>query len=315
MTIHELLIAPFDDYGFMRRALVASVALGLGAGPVGVLLVLRRMSLFGEALSHAVLPGAAVGFVAAGGLSLLSMGAGGVVAGLVVALLSGLVSRNGALKEDASLASFYLISLALGVLIVSLRGSNIDLLHVLFGTILAVDAQAMYIVGGIATFTLAVLVLVYRPLVMECFDPAFMRAVGGRGPLYHLLFLLLVTINLVSGFQTLGTLMAVGMMMLPAIISQFWNFSLPVMFVASALSAIFSGFVGLLISYHLGFPSGPSIILTSGFIYVISLLLSPRGVVQRFIKRSPGQPSLSKTSYSKGKLLKWIFVSNDTSMR
>src|SRR6201996_1326624 len=119
----------------MRRALVACLALSIGSGPIGVLLMLRRMSLVGDAMSHAILPGAAVGFLVSG-LSLPAMGLGGMVAGLAVALLSGFVSRTTVLKEDASFASFYLASLAAGVLLVSLRGSSVDLLHVLFGTIL-----------------------------------------------------------------------------------------------------------------------------------------------------------------------------------
>ncbi|WP_176083088.1 metal ABC transporter permease [Martelella sp. HB161492] len=285
MSPYELLFQPFIDYGFMRRALVAALALGLSSGPVGVLLMLRRMSLMGDAMSHAVLPGAAVGFLVAGSLSLLAMGLGGLVAGLSVALLSGLVSRTTSLKEDASFASFYLTSLALGVLIVSLKGSNIDLLHILFGTILAIDAHAIILVGGITTFTLIMLALVYRPLVTECFDPGFLRAVGGLGPLYHFLFLLLVVLNLVAGFQALGTLMAVGMMMLPAAIAQLWARTLPAMFVVAATSAAVSGFVGLLVSYHLGFASGPTIILTASLIYGASLVAGPSGWVRRLVKR------------------------------
>ncbi|MEX1154568.1 metal ABC transporter permease, partial [Parvibaculum sp.] len=133
--LYTALIEPFVEYGFMRRALVACLALALGAGPVGTFLVLRRMSLMGDAMGHAILPGAAIGFLVAG-LSLWAMSLGGFVAGLTVVLLAGIVSRVTALREDASLAGFYLISLALGVLIVSMRGSSVDLLHVLFGTIL-----------------------------------------------------------------------------------------------------------------------------------------------------------------------------------
>jgi zinc/manganese transport system permease protein len=284
MSLYALFVSPFVDYGFMRRALVASIALGLGSGPVGVLLMLRRMSLVGDAMSHAVLPGAAIGFLIAGGLSLPAMGLGGLIAGLSVALLSGLVSRTTVLKEDASFASFYLASLAIGVLIVSLRGSNIDLLHVLFGTILAINVEAIYLVGAIASLTLIVLAVVYRPLVAECFDPGFLRAVGGRGPLYHFLFLFLVVINLVAGFQTLGTLMAVGMMMLPAAIAQLWARTLPVMIAIAALTAALSGFVGLLISYHLRFASGPSIILTAAIIYGASLLIGPEGALRRLVQ-------------------------------
>lgn len=281
MTLHELLAAPFLDYGFMRRALVACFALGLGSGPVGVFLMLRRMSLVGDAMSHAVLPGAAVGFLVAGGLSLPAMGLGGLVAGLSVALMSGLVSRATALKEDASFASFYLTSLALGVLIVSLRGSNVDLLHVLFGTILAIDAQALVLIGAISSATLLTLALVYRPLVLECFDPGFLRAAGGGGPFFHLLLLFLVVLNLVAGFQALGTLMAVGLMMLPASVAGLWARTLPGMALVAAVTAIVSGYCGLIVSFHLGLASGPTIILSASFIYVLSLLFAPSGLVRR----------------------------------
>lgn len=285
MTLESAFIAPFVDYGFMRRALVACLALALGSAPVGVLLMLRRMSLMGDAMSHAILPGAAIGFLIAGGLSLPAMGFGGLVAGLSIAMLSGVISRTTALREDASFASFYLTSLALGVLIVSLRGSNIDLLHVLFGTILAIDARALYLVGGIASLTLVTLATVYRPLVAECFDPGFLRAVGGRGSLYHFLFLLLVVLNLVAGFEALGTLMAVGLMMLPAAVARLWAQSLPMMFATAALTAALSGYLGLVASFHFALASGPTIILTASCIYGLSLLVSPSGLLRRIYPR------------------------------
>ncbi|TXI05920.1 MAG: metal ABC transporter permease [Rhizobium sp.] len=285
MTVYDIFLAPFADYGFMRRALIACVCLGLGSGPIGVFLMLRRMSLMGDAMSHAVLPGAAIGYLIAGSLSLTAMGLGGLVAGLSVALLSGLVSRATVLQEDASFASFYLTSLALGVLIVSLRGSNIDLLHVLFGTILAIDAPALYQIGAITTVTLLALAVIYRPLVMECFDPGFLRAVGGRGPLYHFLFLLLVVLNLVASFQALGTLMAVGLMMLPAAVAQLWSRSLPAMMAIATGTAMASGYIGLIASYHLEFASGPTIIITASLIYGLSILFAPSGVARRFFPR------------------------------
>jgi zinc/manganese transport system permease protein len=283
MNMYDAIIHPFIEYGFMRRALIGCLALGIGSGPIGVLLMLRRMSLMGDAMSHAVLPGAAIGFLIAGGLSLPAMGLGGIVAGLVVALLAGVVSRTTVLKEDASFASFYLTSLALGVLIVSLRGSNIDLLHVLFGTILAIDATALYFVGTIASFTLIVLAVVYRPLVVECFDPGFLRSVRGGGSFYHVLFLFLVVLNLVAGFQALGTLMAVGLMMLPASIAQLWARTLPMMMVTAAAVAVVSGLLGLIISYNFAVASGPTIILVAATLYCISLLLCPSGALRRLL--------------------------------
>ncbi|AHJ63009.1 Manganese transport system membrane protein [Granulibacter bethesdensis] len=280
MTVYQAVIEPFVTFGFMRRALLASIALSLGAGPVGVLLLLRRMSLVGDAMSHAVLPGAALGFLAFG-LSLPAMGLGGLIAGLAVSLLSGSVSRVTVLKEDAAFASFYLTSLAAGVMIVSLRGSGIDLLHVLFGTILAIDSSSLFLIGTIASVTLITLAIIYRPLVMECFDPGFLFMVSGRGPVIHFIFLFLVVINLVAGFQTLGTLMAVGLMMLPSATARLWTEALPPMMALASAIACLSGLTGLIVSFHLGVASGPSIVLSAAVFYLFSLFFSRHGLLLR----------------------------------
>jgi zinc/manganese transport system permease protein len=292
MTFYEVAVAPFAEFGFMRRGLIGCLALALGCGPIGTILVIRRMSLMGDALSHAVLPGAALGFIFAG-LWLPAMTLGGIAVGLAVALLSGLVTRLTPLREDASFAAFYLISLALGVLLVSTHGSNVDLLHLLFGSILAVDDTALILIGAIATLSLLALAAMYRPLVVECFDPGFLRAVGGRGGLVHTLFLGLVVLNLVAGFQALGTLMAVGLMMLPAAAARFWARELWSLSASSSALALASAFLGLLLSYHLGLPSGPAIILVAGLGYAASVLFGPRDSLRAIYfrhasARSPG---------------------------
>lgn len=282
---YSLLIEPLTAYAFMRRALVACLALALGSGPIGVFLVLRRMALMGDAMSHAVLPGAAIGFIFAG-LSLGAMSLGGLIAGLAVALLAGVVSRTTVLKEDASLAGFYLASLALGVLLVSIYGSAVDLLHVLFGSILAVDDQGLLFVAGVASFTLITLALIYRPLVAECFDPTFLRSVGARGSVIHLIFLVLVVLNLVAGFQALGTLMAVGLMMLPAAAARFWSESVAGSIAFATGTAMASGVIGLLISYHFELPSGPAIVLTAAVVYLASIVFGSRaGLLARYRRR------------------------------
>jgi zinc/manganese transport system permease protein len=270
-TLHELLITPFTEFGFMRRALVACVALALGSAPVGTLLVLRRMSLVGDAMAHALLPGAAIGFALAG-FSLVAMGGGGFIAALLVALLAGWVSHATAQREDASFAAFYLIALAAGVMIVSTHGTPVDLMHVLFGSILAVDDAALLLVAGVASTTLVALALLYRPLLVECVDPGFLRTVGGPGRLMHFGFLALVVLNLVAGFQALGTLMAVGLMMLPATAARFWARDVWSLAAVAALLAMASGAGGLLLSFHLSLPSGPAIVLFAGVAYIASLL-------------------------------------------
>lgn len=269
--LYDVLIQPFVDFAFMRRALVAVIAVAIVAGPLGVFLQLRRMSLMGDALAHAILPGVAAGFFLFG-LDLWAMSVGGLAACLVVALLSGAVARLTALKEDSSLAALYLISLALGVLIVSLKGSPRDLLHILFGSLLSIGADGLVLVVATAILSLLIFALIYRTLVVECFDPAYLRAVGGRGALAHMAFLILIVINLVAAIQALGTLMAVGLMILPAASARFWARSVGSMVLTGSGLALASGLVGLLASYHIDLPPGPAIVLAAGLAYAVSVI-------------------------------------------
>ncbi len=272
-----LLIEPFTEFDFMRRALVACVVLTIGAGPVGVLLLLRRMSLVGDAMAHAVLPGAALGFMIAGP-SLLAMTIGGGVAGLLMAALAGVVSRRTLLREDASFSGFYLCALALGVLLVSLRGSQIDVLHLLFGSVLAIDGAALLLMGSITSISTLLLLLFYRPLVLEAFDPHFLQTTLARGArqraIYHTLFLLLVVLNMVAAFQTLGTMLALGLMMLPAATARLHCATLPAMMACATLYGLLASAAGLLISYYSNAPSGAAIVLCAGFVYAIALLVA-----------------------------------------
>jgi zinc/manganese transport system permease protein len=278
MMISQIFLSPFSEFEFMRRALAAVIALSLGGGPIGVFLMLRRMSLVGDAMAHAILPGAAIGFLLSG-LNLFAMTTGGLVAGFAVALLAGLVSRSTGVKEDASLATFYLASLALGVTIVSVKGTNVDLLHVLFGNILAMDDPTLLLVAINATITLLVLAVIYRPLVIESVDPLFLRTVSRAGAPAHLVFLALIVINLVSGFQALGTLLAVGLMILPAGIARFWSRDITPMICIAVVSAIASGYIGLVLSFQTRIPSGPAIILVAAVLYLGSVLFGRVGGV------------------------------------
>jgi zinc/manganese transport system permease protein len=283
--IWDTAFAPFAEFAFMRRALVATLALSLSAAPLGVFLTLRRMSLLGDALSHAVLPGVAIGFMVSG-LSLTAMAVGGVVAGMLVAAIAGLVTRFTTLKEDASLAAIYLVALALGVTLISGHGTQLDLLHILFGSALGVDQAGLLMVAGVASVSLIVLAALYRGLVLESFDPVFLAAAGRRGWLWQQGFLMLVVINLVAGFQTLGTLMAVGLMMLPAVSAKLWHDALPAQLANASAQAMLASIAGLLLSYHLDTPSGPTIIGCAGFLYAASLLLAPGGWLPRFWGRT-----------------------------
>ena len=278
--LHALLVEPFVEYGFMRRALLGALLLALSACPVGVFLMLRRMSLTGDAMAHAILPGAAVAFLLYG-LEIVPMTLGGLAAGLVVALGAGALSRLTVQREDAAMAALYLLSLAAGVMLVSLRGSSVDLMHVLFGSVLALNDEALVLIALACGTSLLALGLLWRALVAECLDPLFLRSVSGLGTPAHFAFLALVVLNLVAGFQALGTLLSVGLMMLPAAAARFWAGRVVPMCALAVMIGAVSSVAGLLASYHAELPSGPAIILAAGLIYLASAFLAPRGLLAR----------------------------------
>jgi zinc/manganese transport system permease protein len=278
-VLYNFFILPFQEPA-ARYALAALIALSLSAAPVGVFLMLRRMSLVGDAMSHAILPGVAIGFLAAG-LNVFAMTLGGLVAGLVIALLAGIVTRTTELKEDASLAVFLLVSLALGVVIVVGNGMSIEhLMEFLFGeTTSNMDAEKLIVIAASATISLVVLALIYRPLVLDCVDPGFLRTVSGSGGAAHFAFLALLVLNLIAGFHALGTLLGVGIMIIPAAVARFWSRDVTAMIATATLVAAISGVSGALLSYHANVPTGPSVTLVAGLLYVISIVVGPVGGV------------------------------------
>ena len=283
--IYNALIAPFAEQDFMRRGLASVIVLAFGVAPVGVFLMLRRMSLMGDAMSHAILPGVAAGFLLSG-LNRFAMSIGGLIAGLVVAVLSGVVARSTEMKEDASLAVFYLVSLALGVVIVSAHGSDLDLLEILFGNIQTLDQSGLMLITFNTTLSLIVVAVIYRPLVIECVDPLFLRTMGHAGAAAHLAFLALVVINLISAFHALGTLLAVGLMILPAAIARFWSRDISAIIAIAVLGAAVSGYFGLLAAFYMNVPAGPAIVLVAGVVYFLSMFLGPAGgILRRVITR------------------------------
>jgi zinc/manganese transport system permease protein len=270
---YSFLIGPFESFGFMRTALVACFALALANGPVGTLLLLRRMSLEGDVLSHAVMPGAAVGFLYAG-YSLAALSFGGFLTGALVAGSAGLVARFHPKRPEVSLAAFYLVSLALGVIIVSARGSNVDLMHVLFGTVLAVDMRNLLFIAVISSIAILVLATIYRPLAIDSFDPAFLRLIGVSGGLYRGTFLLIVVLSLVASFQAFGTLLAIGPMLLPAAAALCWTQRIWRTIALGVAIGMAADYAGLLMSYYGNLPSGPAVVLAGGIMYGLSMIAS-----------------------------------------
>ncbi len=270
----------------MRRALVGGIALSVSGAPLGVFLLLRRMSLMGDALACGVLPGIAIAYRLVG-LSPLAMMTGGIVAGLLIALGAGLIARFTPQREDASLAALYLSSLALGVVLISSGGQQVDLIYLLFGSILALDNETLVLLISSSIFNLFVLAIIYRPLVIDSVDVGFLpnHRQPFTGALVHSLFLMAVVVHLVASFYALGTLMAVGLLILPAATAGFWVSRLiPWLLLAMGISFT-SVLGGLLWSFYDTLPSGPAIVLIASSLYGLSLLLGSQGGVVCLIKR------------------------------
>jgi zinc/manganese transport system permease protein len=277
MTPADVLIAPFAEYDFMRRALAGGVALALGAAPLGVFLVLRRMSLVGDAIAHAILPGAALATLLFGATTLsLSLGAFG--AAIVVFVGAGLMARFGKTPEDAGLAVFYLAALALGGVLAS-RGDGMDLERLLFGSPLGLDAGALLLAAGAASASLLGLAIIARPLAYDTADPDFLGDFGRAGATAHLVFLALVAINLVAGFHALGALLSVGLMILPGVAARFWATTMTGALVAALVTGVAGVVLGLLASFHADIAAGPAITAMLVLLTVASGLAGPQGGV------------------------------------
>jgi zinc/manganese transport system permease protein len=269
LALYDILIGPFAEYIFMKRALVTCVCMALTSAPIGVFLVFRRMSLMGEALSHGILPGIAVAYIIAGA-SLWTMTLGGVIAGLLIAYMSYYISKKTILNEDASFSALYILSLAVGIFLLSHQGGTLNLMHLLFGGVLAINRETLVFVTIVSTLSLGLLVTFFKALVYDCFDPLFMRMKKVNTPVLQGIFILLVVLNLVASCQALGTAMALGIMMIPAISARLLTHNLSHMIFLSFIFAVLSSYIGLLISMHGNYPSGPTIIMVTGFFYGLS---------------------------------------------
>ncbi|MEM8650391.1 MAG: metal ABC transporter permease [Pseudomonadota bacterium] len=285
------------EYDFMIRALTATMVLSFSVAPVGAFLVLRRLSLAGEAMAHAIVPGIVIAFVVAG-LSVASMIVGGLAAGITVAVLTSLLARMTIIREDASLASLYLIALALGIFILSAAGSAVPLKSFLFGSILGIDDETLILIGATATITLVSFALILRPLNTSTIEPVFYESQSKRPGFVTQWFMLLVVLNLLGAFKALGTLMAVGLMILPATAARYWVSTITGYLLLTFAFALVSCWTGLIVSYYLPeVPSGPAIVLVAGVIFFISLILAPQGF-HATARLNPRRRSVSSSAQS-----------------
>ena len=290
MSLHDLVVAPFA-YEFMRRALLSAVLLGISGGLIGCVLVLRRLALMGDALSHSLLPGVAAAWYFFG-TSTTALFFGGLAAGLLTALGSALLSRMTRVKEDAAFGSLFIVVFGAGVALVSKLPSRVNLTDFLFGNVLGVSTGELRLASAVSLLTVSVFVIFYRSVLLETFDPVFHRASGGRGGLVHMGFLTLTVLNLVAAMQTMGIVLALGLFLLPAVSAYLWCDRFVTMLLVSICIAVADSAVGILLSFHAGLASGASIVLCLGLVFVLSALFSPRhGALGALRLRSRRRPA------------------------
>jgi zinc/manganese transport system permease protein len=269
--IYHYFFQPFVDYDFMLSALLACLCLSISNIPLGVLMILRRMGLMGEALSHGILPGIAVAFLVSG-LSVLSMTLGGVIAGLCVALLSQFITRKSILPEDSSLTALYIIFLSIGFLLISITNSGIHLTHILFGNILSIGHETLQMIAILSACTVIMLIFLLQALLWISFDSSFSKGKGINIHTMNTVFIVFVVLNIVASCQALGTLMALGLMLLPPITMRLWTLKFKVLMIGSIVIGIVGSFLGILFSFHYNFASGPSIVLCLGLFFLSTFI-------------------------------------------
>ena len=258
-------------YNFLQSALMAAIMVGIMSGIIGSFIILRGMSLMGDALSHSVLPGVAVAYML--GINIMI---GATVFGVVAAVLIGFVAAHSKLKNDTSIGVVFSAFFALGYILISMAQSSTNLHHILFGNVLAVSDSDL-----IDTFIVLAVVIIFvlaffKELQITSFDNTFAKSYGLNTSVVHYGLMIVLTLVTVSALQTVGIILVVAMLITPAATAFLWtNRLVNMLFLSSCFGAVAS-FIGLYLSYTMNWASGPAIVLVAAIIFLISFVVAPK---------------------------------------
>lgn len=259
------------SYHFLQNALITAVVIGIVSGAVGCFIILRSMSLMGDAISHAVLPGVALSFILG-----INFFVGAIVFGLLASVIITYIKENSVIKGDTAIGITFSSFLALGVILIGVANSSTDLFHILFGNILAVQDSDKWITIIVSVFVLAIIVLFFKELLITSFDPVLARSMGMKVTAYHYLLMILLTLVSVTAMQSVGTILIVAMLITPAATAYLYANSLKVMLVISSCLGAVTSVLGLYLGYTFNIAVGSSIVLTSAVVFLISFFVSPK---------------------------------------
>lgn len=265
------------EFHFLQNSLVTAVVIGIVSGAVGCFIILRGMSLMGDAISHAVLPGVAISYILG-----INFFVGAIIFGLLSSIIITFIKNNSIIKGDTAIGITFSSFLALGVILIGVANSSTDLFHILFGNILAVQDIDKWLTIGVSGIVLIVIILFFKELLITSFDPLMARAIGMKVNFYHYLLMVLLTLVSVTAMQSVGTILIVAMLITPAATAYLYTNSLRKMIIFSSSLGAVSSVLGLFIGYSFNIAVGSSIVITSAIIFAISFLVSPK---QNFIKK------------------------------
>ena len=265
------------EFQFLQNALVTAVVIGVVSGAVGCFIILRGMSLMGDAISHAVLPGVAISYILG-----INFFVGAIIFGLLSSIIITFIKNNSIIKGDTAIGITFSSFLALGVILIGVANSSTDLFHILFVNILAVQDIDKWLTIGVSIAVLVVIVLFFKELLITSFDPLMAKAIGMKVNFYHYLLMVLLTLVSVTAMQSVGTILIVAMLITPAATAYLYTNSLRKMIILSSSLGAVSSVLGLFIGYSFNIAVGSSIVITSAIIFAISFLVSPK---QNFIKK------------------------------
>ncbi|VHF62504.1 metal ABC transporter permease [Streptococcus pyogenes] len=274
------------SYHFLQNALITAVVIGIVSGAVGCFIILRSMSLMGDAISHAVLPGVALSFILG-----VNFFIGAIIFGLLASVIITYIKENSVIKGDTAIGITFSSFLALGVILIGVANSSTDLFHILFGNILAVQDSDKWITIGVSIFVLGVISLFFKELLLTSFDPILAKSMGVKVNTYHYLLMVLLTLVAVTAMQSVGTILIVALLITPAATAYLYANSLKVMLVMSSLLGALASVLGLYLGYTFNVAAGSSIVLTSAMMFLISFFVSPKqGYLKRWMQKKEKTP-------------------------
>ena len=272
------------EFGFMQRGLIVAILIGVICGVLGTFVVLRGLSLMGDAISHSVLPGVAISHMLG-----ISHVIGASVFGVIASFVIGFISKKSLIKKDTSIGIVLTTFFSLGIVIISRTRTMADLHHILFGNLLSVRPDDVVLVLIIGAILLIFIFLFYKELVVTSFDETLAKVYGLKTELINYTFLFILTLVIVSSLQAVGAVLVVAMIITPAATSYLLTHKLTVMMVISALIGAFSSVVGLFFSFSYNLSSGATIVLTMSVLFILALLFAPeKGILLQNLKSRKG---------------------------